>query len=104
MRRYRAELDLTVLGYGMEMLSGIRLRETVDRTRFEAQLSDIPRVVGAVRVTGEYDYQLRIVCADAREFETVVDRLKAELGVRELRSRLMLHEVPLAPGRILGHH
>ncbi len=37
----------------------------------------------------------------AREFEVVIDRLKSELGVRELRSRLVLHEVSLDLGRIL---
>ncbi|AXK37527.1 Lrp/AsnC family transcriptional regulator [Streptomyces armeniacus] len=100
-RGYRAELDLAVLGHGMEMLSDVRLREATDRAVFEQQLADVPQVVGAMRLTGEYDYQLRVVCADAREFETVIDGLKRELGVRELRSRLLLHEVPLRPERIL---
>ncbi|MEU4671954.1 Lrp/AsnC ligand binding domain-containing protein [Amycolatopsis sp. NPDC023774] len=40
-------------------------------------------------MTGEYDYQLRLACLDPAEFETVVDRLKREHGVRELRSRLV---------------
>ncbi|WP_416981850.1 Lrp/AsnC ligand binding domain-containing protein [Streptomyces sp. T028] len=83
----------------MQLISDIRLREAVDRWAFEEQLADVPQVISAVRMTGEYDFQLRVACADAREFETVVDRLKAELGVREVRSRLVLHEVALDPGR-----
>ncbi|MEU9343359.1 Lrp/AsnC family transcriptional regulator [Streptomyces sp. NPDC048278] len=101
-RGYRAEVDLAALGRGMELLSDIRLREGVDRTAFEARLNDVPQVVAAMRLTGDYDYQLRVACADAREFETVVDRLKADLGVREARSRLLLHEVPLGPDRLLS--
>ncbi|OLZ68929.1 hypothetical protein AV521_19275 [Streptomyces sp. IMTB 2501] len=100
-RGYRAELNLAAFGRGMELLSDIRLREGVDRQAFEAQLHQVPQVVGAMRLTGDYDYQLRMACTDAREFETVIDRLKADLGVRELRSRLLLHEVPLGPDRVL---
>ncbi|MFG2125436.1 Lrp/AsnC family transcriptional regulator [Streptomyces sp. NPDC048710] len=100
-RGYRADLNLAAFGRGLELLSDVRLREGVDRKAFEAQLHQVPQVVGAMRLTGDYDYQLRMACTDAREFETVIDRLKAEFGVRELRSRLLLHEVPLGPDRVL---
>jgi Lrp/AsnC family leucine-responsive transcriptional regulator len=100
---YRAELNLEAFGRGMGMISDIRLREGMNRQAFEDQLHEVPQVVGGMRVTGEYDYQLRIACTSAREFEQVVDRLKADLGVRELRSRLLLHEVPLGPERLLEH-
>jgi Lrp/AsnC family leucine-responsive transcriptional regulator len=100
-RGYHAELSMPAFGRVMEMISDIRLREGVDRKGFEGQLHQVPDVIGAMRLTGEYDYQLRIACADAREFEGVIDRLKAELGVREVRSRLLLHEVPLGVDRAL---
>jgi Lrp/AsnC family leucine-responsive transcriptional regulator len=100
-RGYHAELSLAAFGRVMEMLSDVRLRDGVDRKGFEAQLHEVPQVIGAMRLTGEYDYQLRIACADAREFEGVIDRLKAQLGVREARSRLLLHEVPLGVERAL---
>ncbi|MFI9169773.1 Lrp/AsnC family transcriptional regulator [Streptomyces lincolnensis] len=100
-RGYRADLNLEAFGRGMEMISDIRLAEGVDRTAFEAQLRDVPQVISAMRLTGDYDYQLRMSCTDAREFEAVIDRLKAELGVRQLRSRLVLHEVSLGLDRIL---
>ena len=51
--------------------------------------------------SGEYDFLLRLACVDAAEFETVVDTLKRDHGVRELRSRLVLHELDLDPGRLL---
>ncbi|WP_042377223.1 Lrp/AsnC family transcriptional regulator [Streptacidiphilus melanogenes] len=100
-RGYRAELNLESFGRAMQLLSDVRLREGVDRRGFEEQLGAVPQVVGAMRVTGEYDYQLHLACTDTREFETVIDRLKAELGVRELRSRLVLHEVPLGLERAI---
>jgi Lrp/AsnC family leucine-responsive transcriptional regulator len=100
---YRAELNLEAFGRGMGLLSDIRLREGTNRQAFEEQLHEVPQVVAAIRMTGEYDYQLRMACTDSREFEHVVDRLKAELGVREVRSRLVLHEVPLGLERLLEH-
>ncbi len=100
-RGYRAEVDLAILGRGLTLLSDIRLREGVERKEFERTLAGVPQVIGAMRLTGDYDYQLRVVCADAPEFESVIDRLKREHGVRELRSRLLLHEVHLGVERLL---
>ncbi|WP_435271368.1 Lrp/AsnC family transcriptional regulator [Streptomyces sp. 1222.5] len=99
---YRAELNLEAFGRRMQMISDIRLRDDMDRQVFEAQLDQVPQVISAMRLTGDYDFQLRLACIDAREFETVIDRLKAELGVRELRSRLVLHEVSLGLDRAIG--
>ncbi|MFJ6650539.1 Lrp/AsnC family transcriptional regulator [Streptomyces sp. NPDC091290] len=101
-RGYKADLDVAFLGRDMEMISDVRLREGVDRNCFEAQLHDVPQVTGAMRLTGEYDYQLRMACTDSRDFESVIDRLKGDLGVRELRSRLLLHEVPLGLDRVIA--
>jgi Lrp/AsnC family leucine-responsive transcriptional regulator len=101
-RGYHARLDLAVLGHGLTMLSDVRLLERTDRAAFERGLLEVPHVVAAMRLTGEYDYQLRIACADPTDFESVVDGLKRDHGVRELRSRLLLHEVELGPDRLLA--
>jgi Lrp/AsnC family leucine-responsive transcriptional regulator len=101
LRGYRAEVDLSRLGRGLTLLSDIRLREGVERKEFERTVVAVPQVIGAMRLTGDYDYQLRVVCVDAPEFESVIDRLKREHGVRELRSRLLLHEVQLSVERLL---
>ena len=101
LRGYRAELDPTALGRTLMMVSDVRLREGWDRSEFERGLERVPQVVSGSRLTGEYDFQLRIACLDPAEFETVVDTLKRDHGVRELRSRLVLHELDLDPGRLL---
>ena len=101
LRGYRAELDPTALGRTLTMMSDIRLREGWDRAEFERGLERVPQVVAGSRLTGEYDFQLRISCVDPTEFESVVDTLKRDHGVRELRSRLVLHELDLDSGRLL---
>jgi len=100
-RAFRAELDPGALGRHLLMVSDVRLREGADRSAFEQGLTDVPQVISGSRLTGEYDFQLRLACLDPAEFETVVDRLKNEHGVRELRSRLVLHDLDLDPSRLL---
>ena len=55
-----------------------------------------------MRLTGDYDYLLQVACADPAEFEQVLDRLKRDHGVREVRSRLVLHEVPIDLERLVN--
>jgi len=52
-------------------------------------------------MTGEYDYQIRLACTDTDEFEHIIGILKGQHGVRELRSRLVLHDIPMPAARIL---
>ena len=92
---YHAELNLATLGRGLRLMSDVRLREAVDRGEFERGLAEVAQVIAAVRLTGEYDYLLQVACADPQEFEQVIDQLKRDHGVREVRSRLVLHEVPI---------
>lgn len=98
---YHAELNLALLGRGLRLMSDVRLREGVDRSEFERGLAEVEQVIGAVRLTGDYDYLLEVACVDSEEFEQVVDRLKRDHGVRESRSRLVLHEVPIDLQRLL---
>jgi Lrp/AsnC family transcriptional regulator, leucine-responsive regulatory protein len=98
---YHAQLDLAMLGRGLRLMSDVRLREAVDRAEFERGLAEVEQVISAVRLTGDYDYLLQVACADPDEFEQVLDRLKREHGVREVRSRLVLHEVPIELERLV---
>ncbi|MGH2842763.1 MAG: Lrp/AsnC family transcriptional regulator [Solirubrobacteraceae bacterium] len=99
---YRAQVDLGRLGHGLHIVADIRLREGADRAEFERGLPDVAQVVGAVRLTGEYDFLLDLACVDAADLEEVIDRLKGDHGVRESHSRLVLHEVSLGVGRLVS--
>ena len=100
-RAYRAELDPAALGRQLLMVTDVRLREGADRGAFERGLAEIPQVVSGSRLTGDYDFQLRVACVDPPEFEGVVDTLKRDHDVRECRSRLVLHDLELDPSRLL---
>ncbi|MDA8067445.1 MAG: Lrp/AsnC family transcriptional regulator [Actinomycetota bacterium] len=98
---YHAQLNLALIGRGLHLMSDVRLREGVDRSEFERRLVEVEQVIAAARLTGDYDYLLQVACTDPEEFEQVIDRLKREHGVREIRSRLVLHQVPIELGRLL---
>jgi Lrp/AsnC family leucine-responsive transcriptional regulator len=92
---FRAEIDVAALGLSTTLIVDVHLGEDVNRKDFEAGLSTVPQIVSAVHLTGRYDYQLRVVCADTTELESVIDVLKHEHGVRQLESHLVLREIPL---------
>ncbi|GAA1801546.1 Lrp/AsnC family transcriptional regulator [Nostocoides veronense] len=98
---FSAVIDERALGKTLGVLSDIKLREGVERVAFAESLTHIPQVIGALRLTGEYDYQLHIVCQDPAEFEGLVDRLKHDYGVASLNSRLILREVPVDKAKLL---
>ncbi|RZD76780.1 Lrp/AsnC family transcriptional regulator [Streptomyces albidoflavus] len=98
---FHAQVDLEALGRSLTLLCDISLREDVARGDFERGLSEVPQVISAFHLTGEYDYELRLACVGTDEFEDVIDVLKGTHGVRRLRSRLILREVRLSSDSLL---
>lgn len=94
---YRAQVDPATLGRPLTMVSEIRLGESAVRREFADSLRAVPQVVAGSRLTGDYDYELRIACRDAAEFEAIVDRLRQEHGVVAIRSRMVLHDLEINP-------
>ncbi len=98
---FHADVDPGALGRSLRLLVDLSLREEVLRNDFEQGLLEVPQVISAVHLTGEYDYELRVVCTDTDEFESVMDALKRQHGVQRVRSRLLLREVPLGPAGLV---
>ncbi|WP_431696061.1 Lrp/AsnC family transcriptional regulator [Kocuria rhizophila] len=99
--RFTVDVDAALLGKPLGVLSDVKLRDGVERIPFAQRLSTVPEVVGALRLTGEYDYQLHIVAADTAELESLIELLKREFGVASVNSRLILREVPVDKARLL---
>jgi Lrp/AsnC family transcriptional regulator, leucine-responsive regulatory protein len=100
-RGYHAAIDHRVIGRPLMLISDLRLREGYDNAAFHRNLATIPQIVEAFRMTGEYDYQIRLACTGTDEFEQILSTLKGEHGVREVRTRLLLHDIPMPAARIL---
>jgi Lrp/AsnC family leucine-responsive transcriptional regulator len=98
---YRAVLNLEALGIQVTTLTDVQLREGYSIREFERSVHALPQVLSAVRVTGDYDFQLRLATTGTAELEEVIDALKNDHGVRTSRTRLVLGDVPLDPERLL---
>jgi Lrp/AsnC family leucine-responsive transcriptional regulator len=103
-RGYHAALDYDTIGRPLVLISDLRLRDGYDDAEFHRNLATIPQIVEAFRVTGDYDYQIRLACTGTEEFEQILAVLKGEHGVRDVRSRLLLHDIPMPAARILELH
>ena len=99
---FSAVIDEKALGMHLGVLSDIKLHDGVERIVFAESLTHVPQVIGAVRLTGQYDYQLHIVCRDTAELEGVIEDLKRDYGVASVNSRLILREVPVDKAKLLS--
>lgn len=97
---YRAIVGLDVLGYTLEAISDVKVKETVPRKFFEAELEEIPEILEALHTTGEFDYQLRMVTKGTADLERIVDTLR-RVGAREVQSRIVLGQASFSPARLL---
>ncbi len=97
-RRGVIEGFTVVLGDGpasrrIEAVVDLRLRDDSERARFEERVHAIDAIVGAVHLTGPYDYQLRLSCSDPAQIEATVAELKASGGVRDTQTRVVMRRV-----------
>ncbi|MDX2202285.1 MAG: Lrp/AsnC family transcriptional regulator [Hyphomicrobiaceae bacterium] len=94
---YGARLDPRLLGYAMEFFVEVSLKSQSDKAlaAFERAVAARPEILECHLMTGGSDYLLRIVAADAADFERIhreclsglpnVARLVSHLSIRTVR-------------------
>ena len=90
---FSARLGDGVRGRTLEASVDVRLRSNAVRAAFERLVLDLPAVVGAVHLTGAFDYQLSLACADTQEIDATIAALKDAGGVTETRTRIVLRRL-----------
>lgn len=82
-RGYRARVAADAVGVGMLTFVMVRTRShSVDWLRqFRAHIESIPEIVGFYRISGDYDYLLKIATKDMAAYDRVYQRIieKTEL-------------------------
>ncbi len=96
LRGYRAEVDLSALGVGLQAITEIRLARTADPETFEALLQETPEVQAAMHVTGSLDYVLMVACADVPTLDRLLLEWRSRGGVEESSTRIILREIDLS--------
>jgi len=96
LRRYTVLLDRHQLELGFCALATVSLtRHVADSVeRFEAAMQRAAEVVECYRVTGDGDYAIKVLVADARAYDLFLHEKIFKLGVvASMRSNIALREV-----------
>jgi len=96
LKGYTAKIDLAALGYHDTLIVQLTLQHHSEEVleEFEQALAAIPEVVEAYLVSGEYDYWLRIVAKDTRDYERLLrEKLYRIPGIRHSVSTFVLREL-----------
>lgn len=95
-RHYTVVLDREALGFEMLCLISIRMErhQRPDIERLRAAVLDMPEVLECHHLTGEFDYQLKVVVHNRKELERfVIDRLSTIQGLAHIRTSLVYSEI-----------
>ena len=98
-RRYSVDLDLDKLGYKDTVIVQLTLESHTDETlyQFGRVLAEIPEVLDAYLVSGDYDYFIRIAVRDTRDYERLLrEKLYKIKGIRHSRSSFVLRTLKKA--------
>jgi DNA-binding Lrp family transcriptional regulator len=94
--RYAAELEPRALGYAMEFFIEVSLTsqrgDALDR--FEKAVAAMPEILECHLMAGGTDYMLRVVAADAADFERIHrERLAKLANIARVQSNLVIRTV-----------
>jgi Lrp/AsnC family leucine-responsive transcriptional regulator len=95
-RGYRAVLDPEALGLGIAGVVSLSLEKHAKGNiqELQRQIAVRPAIVECLSVTGDSDYQLRIVARDLREFSGILmNSIVPMPGVSTTRSCIILEQV-----------
>lgn len=95
---FQAIVDPGAAGRRLAALIDVRIASPADADRFEALVEALDEVTDAAHVTGRFDYQIRAVCRDPAELDTLIKALKTKGGVVETDTRIALRTVVRRPG------
>ncbi len=90
---YTVRIDPAAVGYAETVIVQVTLESHSDETveAFGRALNDIPEVLEAFLISGDYDYLIRIAVRDTRDYERLLrQRLYRIPGIRHSKSSFVL--------------
>jgi Lrp/AsnC family leucine-responsive transcriptional regulator len=93
---YSAVVDQTAVGLPVSVFISIKLerQRAEELDRFGEAIAQWPEVMECYLMTGQFDYLLRVVCADLAEYEAFLrEKLTQVDGVRSIESSFALGQV-----------
>lgn len=93
---YSVRVNPALIGLGGTVIVQVTLESHSDEALFEfgRALEQIPEVLEAFLVSGDYDYYVRIAVADTRDYERLLrERLYKIPGIRHSKSSFVLRQL-----------
>jgi len=90
---YTVRIDPVAVGFAESVIVQVTLESHSDETlvEFGRMLEEIPEVIEAYLVSGDYDYYIRIAVRDTRDYERLLrEKLYRIPGIRHSRSSFVL--------------
>lgn len=90
---YTVRIDPAAIGFTESVIVQVTLDNHTDETLFDfgKELEQIPEVLEAFLVSGDYDYYIRIAVRDTRDYERLLrERLYKIPGIRHSKSSFVL--------------
>ena len=94
---FRAVIDPAAAGRTLVAIIDVRLAGPEDSDRFERMIEDQVEVTDTAHVTGRFDYQVRAVCRDTGDLDSLIKLMKTEGGIVETDTRIALRTVVRRP-------
>ena len=93
---YTVRIDQAAVGFTETVLVQVTLDNHSDETLFEfgRVLAEIPEVIEAYLISGDYDYLIRIAVRDTRDYERLLrEKLYRIPGIRHSKSSFVLRRL-----------
>jgi Lrp/AsnC family transcriptional regulator, leucine-responsive regulatory protein len=97
---YMVRIDPVAIGFRESVIVQLTLESHTDEMldAFGKALAEIPEVLEAYLISGEYDYHIRIAVRDTRDYERLLrERLYRIPGIRHSKSSFVLRRLKEAP-------
>lgn len=91
---YHANINLKRISQTVSVIALVTLQHDKENfTDFERMVEETPDIIECLKVSGEFDYQLRFECRDMGTYHNLTESLiKKANGIINLSSHVILHE------------